>query len=39
MYGDYVKAKASSKNVPYQSIFEDDLNRYTYKRKDSIEVI
>ena len=38
MYGDYVKAKASSQNVPYQSIVEDDLNRYTYKRKDNTKV-
>ena len=35
MYGDYVKAKASSQNVPHQSIVEEDLKRYQYKRKEN----
>ena len=33
MYGDYVKAKAAFQNVPYQSIVEEDLKKYRYKRK------
>ena len=39
MYGDYVKTKASLQNVPYQSIVEDDLKRYQYKRKDVQKVV
>ena len=38
MYGDYVKAKASFQNAQYQSIIEDDVARYEYKRKNIIKV-
>ena len=34
MYGDYVKAKASFQKAQYQSIIEDDVARYEYKRKN-----
>ena len=38
MYGDYVQARSSNQGVPYQSIIEEDLKRYSYKRKDDIKV-
>ena len=39
MYGDYVKAKAALKNVPHQSIVEEDLKKYRYKRKHAYKVV
>ena len=39
MYGDYAKAKAVSQNVPLQSVVQDDLERYQYKRKETIKVV
>ena len=38
MYGDYVKAKAAFQNVPHQSIVEEDLKKYRYKRKHAYKV-
>ena len=38
MYGDYVQARSSKQSVPYQSIIEEDLKRYSYKRKHNIRV-
>ena len=38
MYGDYVQARSSKQSVPYQSIIEEDLKRYSYKRKHNIKV-
>ena len=38
MYGDYVKAKAAFQNVPHQSIVEEDLKKYQYKRKHTYKV-
>ena len=38
MYGDYVQARSSKQSVSYQSIIEEDLKRYSYKRKNNIKV-
>ena len=38
LYGDYLRAKASSKGTSVKSLVQEELDKYSYKRKDLFEV-
>ena len=39
LYGDYLRAKASSKSTSVKSVVQKDLDKYLYKKKDRFEVL
>ena len=39
LYGDYLKAKASSGGTSLKALIHEDLKRYDYKAKKPLEVM
>ena len=39
LYGDYLKAKASSGRTSFKALIQEDIRRYGYKAKEQIEVM